>query len=338
MAQVSRTWRTVVILLVAAATSYFLWRIRAALVPFMLAGILAYIMFPVIAAAERHGIPKPAAVLFLYLGLSGAVFLIAWLLIPGLYIELQDMAGLIPGYMGLAQNMVNEVKSTPLPDPLHAAFQQSLVSLEQHAYQAFTRFLTGLTALLGSIFSLVLAPILAYYFIVDWDRIKNGVLDRIGPARRDQILDVFREIDAVLGGFIQGHCVVCLIVGVASGTAAALIGVRFALIVGIISGIAELLPFFGPILAMVPAILLALYEGPRTALAMAAALLVIQQIESNLLSPKIVGDRTGLHPVMVVLSVMAGAELFGLWGMILAVPAAAVLGVLLRGMIWPMLD
>ena len=135
------------------------------------------------------------------------------------------------------------------------------------------------------------------------------------------------DINEVLSGFSQGHLLVCVLVGALTGLAAALLGIRYAIIIGFINGLAELLPYLGPLLGAIPSLALALTEGTRQAVYLGVAILVIQQLEANLLSPRIVGNRVGLHPLVVIFALLAGGELFGKWGILLAVQVAAVLKV-----------
>ena len=190
----------------------------------------------------------------------------------------------------------------------------------------------------GSLLSLVFAPILAYYFIRDWEKIRDGFLSLFPPRNRSQLVNLGLDIDQVLSGFVQGHLTVCLIVGALTGLAAALLGIKYAIIIGIINGIAELFPYLGPILGAIPSVALALTEGSRPAIYLGLAILLIQQVEANLLSPRIVGTRVGLHPLLVIFVLLSGGELFGIWGILLAVPVVAVLKVLVRHAFYHLVD
>jgi predicted PurR-regulated permease PerM len=130
-----------------------------------------------------------------------------------------------------------------------------------------------------------------------------------------------------LGSFIRGYFLVAAIVGGLTAIAMALLGLEFALMLGIFAGLAELIPYFGPVIGAVPAIGLAVLQSKWLAAKVALAFFVIHQLEGNIISPKILGDKVGLHPLMVIFSLMAGGELYGLAGMLLAVPVAAVLRV-----------
>jgi len=130
--------------------------------------------------------------------------------------------------------------------------------------------------------------------------------------------------------FIRGHLLVASMVGVLTSLGLALVGVKFYLLLGIIAGIADLIPYFGPIIGAIPAVGLALLNSSQQALYVLLVMVVVQQVENNLLSPKILGDSVGLHPVVVIFVLLAGGHLFGILGMLLAVPLTAILRILVN--------
>jgi predicted PurR-regulated permease PerM len=143
------------------------------------------------------------------------------------------------------------------------------------------------------------------------------------------------QVDNVLIEFLKGHLMIAALVGLASGLASLLLGVKFPLLIGIIVGICDLIPYFGPILGAIPAVALALSQSLRLGVYMTIAIVVIQQIESNLVTPRIMSDRLGLHPLLIVFALLCGGNLFGIWGMLFAVPLVAVMKVVLqRAFLW----
>jgi predicted PurR-regulated permease PerM len=138
------------------------------------------------------------------------------------------------------------------------------------------------------------------------------------------------DIDQVIGEFIRGQLIVCTVIAVLTSIALYLMGVQFAIILGMIAGIVDVIPYFGPFIGMLPCIAVALLQSPKLALYTALAFIAIQQVESNIISPKIVGDRVGLHPVVIIFALLAGERLLGFIGLVLAVPAAAIIKVILH--------
>lgn len=338
MEKIVRAMKVIILIMVALATFYFVFLIRAVLLPFLIGALLAYVIHPAVRAAGRYGIPRTYAILTIYLFTFAALFAFSWFVVPGLLIELSQLAHNVPGYIDGVHRAVADMNGTHLPVSVHDVLLDGLNRAERSMYLAFRHFLSSLTALLGSLITVVFAPIIAYYLLTDWERIRDGFLSLFTPSGRRQAVKLGGEINRVIGGYIQGHLIVCAIVGALSGLAAALLGIKYALLIGLINGLAELLPYFGPFIGIIPAGLLAVQYGSDKAIYLVIALVLIQQLESNILSPRIVGDKVGLHPIAVMLSLLAGAELWGVWGMLFAVPAAAVLVVLIRFAFYRVVD
>lgn len=327
-----------VLTVVAVATIYFLVRVSAVLFPFFLGATLAYVLYPLIRAAQSRGLSRSWAVMIFYLLLIGLIGLLGWYTLPRLVREVAELAAVIPKYMEDAHQAVEYLERLKVGGEVDQVIRNSLHRAENQAYRALTTFINDILKMTGSLLSIVFAPILAYYFIRDWEKIREGFLGLFPVSSRNQLIRLGMDINEVLSGFIQGHLLVCVLVGVLTGITAALLGIKYAIIIGFINGIAELLPYLGPILGAVPSVALALTEGTREAVYLAVAILVIQQLEANVLSPRIVGNRVGLHPLVVIFALLAGGELFGIWGILLAVPAAAVLKVLVKFAFYHLVD
>jgi len=175
----------------------------------------------------------------------------------------------------------------------------------------------------------VFAPILAVYIIKDWEKIKAALLSILPPASRREAIILTDKIDLVWIEYLKGHLLVSVLVGLATGIVAMIIGVDFALVIGIIAGLTNLVPYFGPILGGIPAIILALAQSWQDGLYMTGAIILIQQLESNWLTPKIIGDKLGMHPLIIVFALLAGGELLGILGMLIAVPLTAALRIII---------
>ncbi|MGE5396585.1 MAG: AI-2E family transporter [Chitinophagales bacterium] len=338
MEKINRKTKIGILILVAVATFYFLYQVRTVLIPFLAGALLAYILFPLVKWAESRGVCRPLSVVILYIAFFTLIGLFFWYTVPSLAKELSALTRLIPGYMDSAHLAVNHVHQMNLPVSIEKAMRMGVNHLEKIGIQSVQNFINSLIGALGSILAVVFAPILAYYFIIDWEKIRDGLLSLLPISCHAQTMELLNQIDQVLSGFIQGHLLVCLIVGMATGLAAYILNIKYFLIIALISGIAELFPYFGPFLAAIPSVALALTDGLKAAIYLGVAILVIQQLESNLLSPRILGNRVGLHPLSIVFSLLAGGELFGLWGILLAVPVAAIARVLIRYSFYRVID
>jgi len=166
--------------------------------------------------------------------------------------------------------------------------------------------------------------------MLDWKRINEGVLQLVPQKVRGQWHKFLQEVDYIIQRYIQGNVIVSIIVGLLIGFGVKLIGMDYAFIIGVICGITNLIPYFGPILGGVPSVLLALGISPSMALKVALIIFIVQQIEGNIINPKLMSGKVGLHPLWVVFALLAGGELGGLLGMFLAIPLAAVIRIIIR--------
>ena len=185
-------------------------------------------------------------------------------------------------------------------------------------------FLANLPDVLSTVTLYILSPVIAIYLLSDWKGI-GAKFFRIIPQRwRMEWRRLWQDINHVIRQFVRGNLVVAVIVGILIGIGVKLVGMEYALLIGLICGIFDLIPYFGPLIGAVPSVLLALTKSPAMALKVALIILIVQQLEGNIISPKLMGDSLGLHPLLIVFALLAGGEIAGVWGMFLSVPLAAV--------------
>jgi predicted PurR-regulated permease PerM len=199
-----------------------------------------------------------------------------------------------------------------------------------------TKVLVSLTqsggAVAAAVLSFFLVPILTFYLLRDWDTILSHLAAMIPSEHHDTVIALARETDEVLGGFLRGQVLVMLALSVIYSLGLWLVGVKFAIAIGVVSGLVSFVPYLGFVFGIALASLtVALEPNPLWQLAgVVATFSIAQLLEGSLLTPKLVGDRIGLHPVLIIFAVAAGGQLFGFFGILLALPAAAVLSVLVR--------
>lgn len=321
--------RIVLVMVVVIATIYFFYLVREVLFTFGMGALLAYLLFRPVKWIESQGIKRIWAIILLYvIVLTGISFLLAFAL-PGVVRELTGLAELIPQYANQAQDMAGRIQAIDMPVKLGEVVNDNVSRVENYIYEGLKGFVNSLYNFLGKIFAVVFSPILAFYIMNDWEKIRDRFLKLFSPRGRQELMVVFGDIDMVLIEFLKGHLLVATFVGTMIGLSAALLGVEFSLLLGILSGVTNLIPYFGAFLGGIPAVAIAFSESLRLAIYMTLAILIVQQVESNLVTPKIIGDRLGMHPLLIVFALLAGGKLMGIWGMLFAVPVAAVLKVVL---------
>lgn len=321
--------------LLAVGAVAALWLARGLWTVSALSVVLAYLVSPVVELAHRRWhVRRGLAILGSYVLLALVVGGAAALVLPDLARELQRLGQSLPAWQAAAEGAVNHLRAgyrnLPLPAPLRSAADAAVQAGDRGVQSAVAQALRGVQRLAGLVFALLLAPVLTYYLLVDLDRIRAGFARLLPQQARAPVGRLLHDLDAVLAGWIRGELMVAAAVAGLATVALLLLGVHFAFLLGIIAGMAELIPYFGPYMGAVPAIAMASAGGLRLVLLTAAAFLVIQELEGTLLAPRVVGGAVGLHPLVVIGALLLGEHLFGIPGLLLAVPSAAILRVLVR--------
>ncbi|KXG74043.1 AI-2E family transporter [Thermotalea metallivorans] len=293
--------------------------------------IFAYLLSPVVHFLEKGGLKRVWAVIFLYASLFGALILLFVTITPKISKETSNLIALLPQYSDQANQFVNriylKIRQLDNISPQFAGVKEAIEENISHIQYYIMNTLKKLTANLLDIFShlvgLVLIPIFSFYFLKDADFFKKKIIFLLPKCCREECVAIARDIDILMSKFIRGQLLVAAIVGIFSTLALLVIRVDFAFLIGAVAGIFNVIPYFGPIFGAIPAVVVALLDSPSKALWVIIAFTAIQQIESAILSPKIVGDSVGLHPITVILVLLIGNEWLGIVGMLFAVPIAA---------------
>jgi predicted PurR-regulated permease PerM len=326
----SRRARVVMLIVAASVAVIFLYAVRGVLTPFALAAVIAYLAHPLVQEFEERHIPRGVAIVLVYLVLAVAGGLVINLVVPLLVRELNDVLVGLPQTRGLEryatgalEKLVLVRKSEVLRNMVVAAVQrveQLFVDLASHS-------LDVLVGLVTRAFSLVLAPFLAYYLLRDWELLRRGLLALIPIEYEGEVLVLARRLNRVLAGFVRGQLLISALMGLLVALGLGILRVRYAVLIGLLAGVFEVIPYFGPAIGAVPAVLFGLLRSPTTALWAAVWILLLHQLEGAVLQPRIMSTSVGLHPLTVIFAVLAGGSLLGVWGLLVALPVAAALRV-----------
>ncbi len=316
-----------------------LFLLRGVLLPFVAGMAVAYLLDPVCDRLESWGLSRTLAtvVLTILFLLVSAVALL--LLIPAL-------AGQVGGLLELAPNFVEAARGqfTKLLALIETRLDPAILEQIRTAVEGSgDRLIVWVTSLLGDLVSggvalanllslLIITPVVAFYLLRDWDRIVERVDDWLPRAQVETIREQVREVDRTLAGFLRGQGTVCLILGVFYAIGLSVAGLHFGLVVGLIAGLLSFIPYVGAIVGLLLSVGLAAmqFDAWQDIAIVAGIFIVGQAVEGNFLTPKLVGEKVGLHPVWVIFGLLAGGSLFGFVGVLLAIPVAAVIGVGLR--------
>lgn len=325
-------YRLALLILLLAMGIYFLYLVRGIFFSFILAVTLTYLLNPVVSALEEKGVPRVLAIMVAYAALviiAGSLILYG---MPHVIRQLNQMVDVVPEYTEqvkeFSQSIQKQYARAGIPEAIRNVIEERISWIEQSLLELARRTAEGLTGIAGYIFNIVLAPILAFYLLKDVELFKEKAVRAIPSRWRDDMLTLGSEVHRVLNRFIRGYMTVSLIVGGLTWLAMSILGVEFPIMLGLFAGLTQIIPYFGPVIGALPAIALGLLTSRWLALKVIIAFFIIQQLEGSVISPKILGDQVGLHPLFVILVLLAGGQLFGLMGMILAVPVAAVLKVI----------
>ncbi len=312
---------------------------HAALVPFFIGLVLAYLLVPLVDFLDRHSphflkkirLSRPLAIILVYaLVLGGIAGMLAYF-VPTLITQAQEFGRLLPGYAEqlnrlLTIDMQELLERIPdgIRDAVNTAVQNAVVTVGQDLQRGVQDTLRTLWQTLGFVIGILIVPIWLFYVLNDTDRLSRSV-SRLIPEKMDaDVRNIARIVDGLLSAYIRGQLLVCLLVGIMAMIMLLAFRINMALLLGTFAGIFEIIPFLGPWIGAIPGVLIAFLQNPGTALWVALGYFVIQQIEANLLSPRISGQAVRFHPSLVMIIVVVGSEVAGLLGVLLAVPVAAV--------------
>ncbi|WP_425062561.1 AI-2E family transporter [Pyruvatibacter mobilis] len=325
---------------VALAFGLTLHFLSGIMLPFVAGMAIAYFLDPVADRLEAAGFSRMAAttvisiiaVLLLILGIV--------LLLPVLQDQFIAFANRVPGYLEQLQALVDRVMDgrlaqfiSTLDTDFEAAFGDLAKTAVGWVGGVFERAISGSLAFVGFLSLVFVTPVVAFYLLLDWDRMVAQVDSWLPRDHADTIRGLAREMNEMLSGFVRGQVTVCLVLGTFYATGLSLVGLEFGLVVGVIAGIVSFIPYLGAATGLVLSVGLALVQfwpDPVMIGAVALVFWIGQAIEGNILTPWLVGSRVKLHPVWVIFALFAFGTMFGFVGVLLALPLAAVIGVLAR--------
>lgn len=300
--------------------------------------ILAYLFNPIINYFEKKKIKRIYGVLILYLIILGLIFILAFLVIPRSSREIKRLITYMPEYLegisSLIDSIYNKYYSTigelpPIFQGVQQVVMENIIGIENMVVNGLKSFMTGIINTFAKFVSLVLTPILTLYFLVDKDYFTKRIKKLIPDRHKEKALELFRRIDISLSKFVRGKIILAISVGIGTTIALLIIDVEFAVFIGIITAIADVIPYIGPFIGFIPAVFFAFLSSPIKAIWVSILFVLIQWIGNNILAPKIIGDTTGIHPIIILISIIIGGGVFGVLGMILAVPVVAIFVILL---------
>ncbi len=326
-----------------AAGLWVTWLLAPILTPFVAALMLGWLGDPLVDRLEASGRSRNTAVILVFVLMSLLIALALLILVPMIQRQITTLVAALPqgqewllgtAIPWLEQKSGVQIMAWLAPEKLFDWIRSHWQQAGGAATTLFGYVSRSGFAMVTWVVNLALLPILTYYFLRDWDKLVERVASLIPRNHIETVSRLARESNDVLGAFIRGQIVVMIALGVVYAAGLSLVGLNLGLLIGLVAGLISFIPYLGATTGVVLAVLAALVQSQGfdlKLLALIGAVFTIGQLlESYVLTPRIVGDKIGLHPAAVIFAVMAGGQLFGFLGMLLALPAAAVINVLLR--------
>lgn len=324
----------------AVALLAILWILKSALTPLAVSFVVAYLLNPIICWFGARRIPRPLAI-FVFLALVAAALSVGiLLLVPTLQNELTILATRFPDYFATMTQSLLHFATVTLGFDVPTSWSETITSLRSDSSQIILqitqkfveRSLGWLTGTLGALASFLIIPVLSFYFLVEFDRLNDKILRCIPPRYQDYIRQRATQVNDIVAGFLRGQLTICAILAILYAVGFSLIGIDFAVVIGLVGGALAIVPYLGNGLAVALASLVSLLKfGFDIHLALVLGwYAIVQFLEGFVLTPKIVGKSLGLHPVSVIIALLIGADLLGFLGLLIAVPAAAVIKVFVQ--------
>ena len=323
-----------IVLLVAFGLALFV--LRDVLLPFVAGMAVAYLLDPVVDRVERAKLGRTVSTLLVLLLFFVLTIGVVLLIVPLLQAQVSRLVDQLPLYLeavrGLVEPLVRDIASSVRQEAALDKLPAVAGDILAWVGRVLGRLISGGAWIANVLSIVVITPIVSFYLLRDWDKIVAAVDDWLPRAQAETIRGQMREIDRTLSAFIRGQGAVCLALGVFYAVGLSIAGLDFGLIIGLFAGLISFVPFVGSFVGAILSVGLALvqFDAWHPVAIIAAIFAAGQLIEGNFLTPNLVGEAVGLHPVWVIFALMAGGALFGFLGILLAVPAAAVIGVLMR--------
>ncbi len=332
------TWFKISIL---ALGFYIIIKVMPIYFPIILAMILAFILNPLVnyitsigfGAKKRHigrGISVICAflILILFLLLVGTFVLLPFIHEFDKFIV--DLPNLISKIQNIAIKIQQRAQLLDLPANINTFIEQAITSAASFSADLAKRILQAVFGFASSIVELVVVPVLAYYFLKDWSILKDKIVSLFTVESRGKVRKIIEEMSLVISAYIRGQVIISIIIGIFVFSGMYLLGVDYPLVLGLLAACTESIPIIGPIIGSVPAIMLAYLISPTLAFKVIIFYILVQFLENQIVVPNIMGHTIDLHPVAIIISLLIGSQLWGIIGMMLAVPVAALLRVLIK--------
>jgi predicted PurR-regulated permease PerM len=334
--------RVILVVVAVAAAAWFLYQLERVVLLLTVAVFFAYVVAPLVRTAERpiriagrpRRLSRGPAIALVYVVILGGAGVGTTLLVPTVAEQFEEAVSRAPVYAESlrvwAQGWSRYYARSRLPVEVREGIDRSVIQIGNAAVESARETLIGIIAVASYVPWLILVPILAFFFLKDADDFRRAAVSALPHRIRRRGYELFREVNAALAAYIRAQLLACLVVGTLCGVGFAVLGVPYAVLLGVLAAVLEFVPLVGPLVAAVVSAFLAGLHAPLSALWVCAFLLVLRIVEDYVVYPRLIRRGVHLHPLAVIVAVLAGLELGGIAGIFLAIPAVAIVSVAYR--------
>lgn len=295
---------------------------------------LAYLIEPLVEWLESKGLKRTWAIIMLFLTLFIITGLVLMLVIPRSMAQINEFVQQAPDIIKrlyeLSQEYLRQIQQISMPERVMVEINNNIDHFQTYFLQILGNMTTWIGEAINRLIIVLMIPVLSFYILRDKDKIDLKLYYLMPSVIRVPVIGFMRRVDVVLGAWIRGQILVSLFIFGITLIALAAVGMKFALLLAIFSGITNIIPYFGPIIGAIPGVIIAGFQAPNLLWRVIIVYTIVQQIENSFVSPVIIGNRIGLPPAIIMISLLVGGQFGGIVGLIFAAPIAAILNNLIE--------
>ena len=302
--------------------------------PLFMAVLLAYVLTPPVRYLEKQGLSRSAAILTIYIFFAAILLLACLHIFPSLLKELEELLALLPEYtdrfMRFLEMLERQWQRFRLPPGMRGALDENIRTFQSMLARRLEDLVRLLVSVVGQLIALLLVPLFTFYYLRDSNYFRRRLLIFLPQALRENTEQALTDVSKTLGAYLQGIVIVSASVGAMLYVGFLLLGIEFALFLALLNTLLNIVPYFGPVIGAVPAVVIALLQSTDLAWKTVLLMLVVQQVESQLIAPRVFSYELGFHPLVVVIALLLGGLYLGFFGLVFIVPLAAIFVIVYR--------
>lgn len=331
--RITLTTATLVKIIIVLLGLYFAYLIKDVLAILFVSMVLSSAIDPWVDWMQKKGLPRALGISLIYAGLLLIIGLVFYLIIPPIVTQFNQLVSDFPFYTEKISEFLFNLKSYVASNNWLEQIKESLGATTTSLQNAASGVFTTLFDIVGGIFSLAIILVITFYMVVEQEVIRKLIWSLTPEGKQNYIMDLFNRMQQKMGLWLRGQLILCLVIFALTYVGLLILGVKYALILALIAGLTEFIPYLGPLLGAVPAVFIAFTQSPTLALFVIILYIVIQQLEGNFLVPKIMEKAVGINPIISIAVLMIGFAVGGIMGALLSIPVATAVLVIFDDLI-----